>query len=46
MSKNEIPLKSRSLDSISLIEIIEHLNDKNTKLLLHLTTYQLGQYWN
>ena len=34
MSKNKIPLRSNSLDSISLIEIIEHLNDKDTKLLI------------
>jgi ubiquinone/menaquinone biosynthesis C-methylase UbiE len=34
MNKNKIPLRSNSLDSISLIEIIEHLNDRDTKLLI------------
>lgn len=46
MSKNEIPLRSSSLDSISLIEIIEHLNNKDTKLLIleaHRTLKKNGE---
>jgi len=46
MKKNKIPLKSKSLNSISLIEIIEHLNDKDTKLLIleaHRTLKKNGE---
>ena len=46
MSKNKIPLRSSSLDSISIIEIIEHLNDKDTKLLIleaHRTLKKNGE---
>jgi ubiquinone/menaquinone biosynthesis C-methylase UbiE len=46
MNKNKIPLRSESINSISLIEIIEHLNDKDTKLLIaeaHRTLKKNGE---
>ena len=34
MKKTKIPLKSKSVDSITIIELIEHLNNNEIKLLL------------
>ena len=34
MKKNKIPFKSKTFDSVSLIELIEHLADKDLKLIL------------
>ena len=46
MKKNKIPFKSKSFDSISLIEIIEHLTNNEIKLILleaHRTLKKNGE---
>ena len=45
MEKNKIPFKSKTFDSISLIELIEHLTNNEIKLILLEAHRTLKKKW-
>ena len=43
--KNRLPIKSNSIDSISMIELIEHIDNKDLKYLLKECSRVLKKKW-